>query len=404
MEGPVASAVSDRQTEQSPQPDYGRFAKAWAEVPNPVTENVPDVATGDGVSAFERVGPERDLMASTSAPIDGRARACWRLGGRSVHLHVVWAVVVAVAMLVCAGVTTASARAASWPFISARIVAHFSYSSGQTPEDLAIEPDGAADISLSIASQVARVSLDGRVQIVAELPQTGNCPVFNLPITTGIVRLADGSLDVVVCDGDADTGVWRVRAGHAPVQITHLPANSVPNDMAFDPRTGNLYIADSLLGVVWRVPSEGGPASVWASGPALQPISFAGANGAYVLGDSVYVSNSDQGTIVRIPIRADGTSGAIETVATGLAGVDNFTVLPGGIILTPLEDASQVVLVEPDGARVVLLTAADGLSNPVDVKLGLGGLYVADAAYLTQNDPNLLVARLDPGPWAGSTP
>jgi hypothetical protein len=296
-----------------------------------------------------------------------------------------------VAALLCASLTTATAGASTWQFIHSRIVARFSYSAGQTPEALAIEPNGAADISLSIASQVARVTLHGRVQILAQLPQAGSCPIFNLPITTGIVRLADGSLDVLVCDGTADTGVWRVAAGHTPVQIAKLPANSVPNGMALDPRTGYLYIADST-GLVWRVPSQGGTATVWASGPALQPVSFAGANGLFVLGDSVYVSNTDQETIVRFPIRADGTSGPLQTVATGLAGVDDFTVLPGGIILTPLEDASQVVLVTPGGQRVVLLTASDGLSNPVDVKLGPAGLYVADAAYITQTGGNLLVA------------
>jgi len=300
-------------------------------------------------------------------------------------------------------VASSPARAATWPVTHPRILAHLDLADGQTPEDLAVEPGGAVDVSLSEASEVARVSAEGKIQILARLPQAGNCPVFDLPITTGIVRLADGTLDVVDCDGTADTGVWQIRAHHAPVQIARLPADAVPNDMALDPRTGYLYVADSLLGVVWRIPSRGGAATVWASGPALAPLTFAGANGAYVFRGAVYVSNSDRGTIVRIPIRADGTAGAIQPLLSGLPGVDNFTVLPGNLILTPLEDANQVVLVHPGSTPRVLLTAADGLSSPVDVKLGRGTLYVADAAYITNSDPNLLVANFDAG-LAGATP
>src|SRR5215472_2908460 len=56
-----------------------------------------------------------------------------------------------------------------------RVVAHFDLSAGQTPEDMAVEPDGSADISFSEAAEVARVSLDGQVQVLGQLPRTGSC-------------------------------------------------------------------------------------------------------------------------------------------------------------------------------------------------------------------------------------
>src|SRR5260370_1061164 len=211
-------------------------------------------------------------------------------------------------------------------------------------------------------------------------------------MTTGLARLPGGALDVVVCTGNEHTGVWQSAGSRAPVQIAQLPAGSVPNDMAL--AGGQLYIADST-GAVWRIPADGGQAVRWASGAALDPVTFAGANGCYVQGGAVWVSNSDQGTILRIPIPAGGGAGPIQTVDTGLTeGVDNFTVLPGGQILMPLEDASEVILIQPGGTYQTVLTAADGLSNPVDVKVAGSTLYVADAAYITGVNANLLAARL----------
>jgi hypothetical protein len=114
-------------------------------------------------------------------------------------------------------------------------------------------------------------------------------------------------------------------------------------------------------------------------------------------GHAVWVSNTDQGTIAEIPVRANGSAGPIRTVVTGLAGqVDDFTVLGrDDAILAALNPSSQVVLIRPGAQPEVVLTAADGLSNPTDVAVRGDSIYVTSAAYFTRNDPNLLVARLD---------
>lgn len=48
----------------------------------------------------------------------------------------------------------------------------------------------------------------------------------------------------------------------------------------------------------------------------------------------------------------------------------------------------------PSGESVVL-TRDDGLSNPTSVALHGSTVYVTSAAFTTQQDPNLLLARLD---------
>lgn len=298
---------------------------------------------------------------------------------------------VAMAALAAAAVLTGAAPALASGPPAARILTTFSYAAGQTPEALAVAPDGTAYVSLSEASEVARVSLSGRTQVIARLPRGRTCPVFNVPISVGIVLLPGGALDVAVCDDDSDTGIWPVQAGHAPREITRLPEDSVPNGVALDPRTGYLYTTDSSLGIVWRSPASGGPAVAWAKSPALLPVSYAGANGCYVEGGAVWVSNTDRGTVIRIPIRGDGSAGPLGTVASGLAsaGLDDFTVLPGGRILMAEYVANRIVLIRPGGGTSVILS---GLNNPVDVMVSHRLMYVADSAYITGRLPNLLVA------------
>jgi sugar lactone lactonase YvrE len=240
------------------------------------------------------------------------------------------------------------------------------------------------------------VRLDGSVSVVGQLPKSGPCAPNPVSLSLGLVATNPGTIFLVDCTGNADTGVWLIHPDAAPVQIASLPANGFPNDMALDPARGELYIADSLLATVWRVPINGGAPVAWVSDTSLARTSFLGANGIAVHDDAVWVSNTDKGTIVRIPILGDGTAGPVQTVVTGLAGgVDNFTFVPGtDMILAAEVVANQVVLI--DGGQVhVLLTAADGLSNPTCVEVMNNTLYVGSGAVAGGTDPNLLIAHIN---------
>ena len=304
------------------------------------------------------------------------------------------AIVAAVAASVLAG-STGPAAAAGGPTVSnPHIVAHFDLSAGQTPEDIAVEPDGTADISFSEAVEAARVTLAGSVSVLGQLPRSGACPQSSAALSLGIARASDGTIFLVDCDGTADTGVWRISPGGSPVQIASLPANGFPNDMALDASQGQLYITDSVLATVWRVPTGGGAPVAWASDATLANTTFIGANGIAVHDGAVWVSNTDKGTLLRIPIRDDGTAGPVQTVATGLGAIDNFTFVPGtNTVVAALIVANQVVAIQ-DGHTRVLLTGADGLSSPTSVAIQNQTLYVGDSAVVTGKDPNLLIAHI----------
>lgn len=306
------------------------------------------------------------------------------------------AIAAAVACVLVSSTAVAAAATCDVTVSHPHVVAHLDENAGQTPEDVAVEPDGSADISFSAAGQVARLTPSGQVQVLGQLPRTGNCPVGGAPASLGLARSFDGTLYVIDCTGDANTGVWRISPGHAPVQLAALPPNGFPNDMVLDQAHGQLYIADSVLATVWRVPTSGGAPVAWATDPALARTSFLGANGITLHRGAVWVSNSDKGTILKAPVLPDGSAGPVQTVFSGLGTVDNIAFLPGtDLILAALPFADQVALIYPNGTIRPLLTAADGLSGTTAVDVRGGTVYVCDGAVITHTDPNLLTAHID---------
>ena len=140
-----------------------------------------------------------------------------------------------------------------------------------------------------------------------------------------------------------------------------------------------------------------GKAEVWASGQDLQPTAPGGfgVNGLKVHDGSGWVSNSSQGTLLRIPMLPDSAAGPTVEAATGLASIDDFSFTGhGNTLLVAQPGLNQVDLITPGGASRAVLTAASGLSGPSSVSVSGRTVYVTSAAYATGVDPNLLMARL----------
>jgi len=251
------------------------------------------------------------------------------------------------------------------------------------------------------------VSPDGQVRILAQLPEPAGgaaCPVLGPllrapALTVGIVRSHAGSLYVALCTGSPDQqGIWRVSPDGSASRIAALPANGIPNGMALDQRHGFIYVADSLLSVIWRVSIADGAVSAWARGPQLAPHGGLGANGLKLHDGAMWVSNTQLGTLMRILIRRDGSAAPIQTTATSLPGIDDFAFTGPGTsasVLAAINCFSTLVLIRPGGSKQTVLTAADGLSNPSAVAIRGGTLYLLSAAYLTQTDPSIMLATLD---------
>ncbi|MFG2838325.1 hypothetical protein ACGFYE_25335 [Streptomyces zaomyceticus] len=283
-----------------------------------------------------------------------------------------------------------------------RIVAHFDFAAGQNAENIALEPDGSADITFAFAHQVARVTEEGATTILATLPEVPDAqtPVGGA-VALGIARAHDGTLYVTYVTGTAKTGVWRVAPGGEPEQIGFFPADAFPNGLALDEKCGTLYTADTQRGTVWSLPVTGGTPTAWATGAALEPtaqIPF-GANGLKIHNGAVWVSNTAHATLLRIPIGPgpEHPAGPIETRATGLTSIDDFAFTGhGDTVLAALNQVDELELVRPDGTHRTVLTRADGLDNPTSVAVRAKTVYVNSAAFFNpvDPDPNLLLARI----------
>ncbi|QIQ03605.1 hypothetical protein [Streptomyces liangshanensis] len=295
---------------------------------------------------------------------------------------------------------TASASAVASPSTGQRVSVHFDLTKGQTPENIALAPDGDAYVTFAAGRQVAKVSRDGTTRILATLPEPADggihTPVLGFPLTVGIVRAQDGTLYFLYATGTADlTGLWRLRPGGTPQRIAALPEKGLPNGLALDARTRMLYITDSVLGTIWRVPTTGGTPTAWSTAPELASTGFLGVNGLKIHQGAVWATNLDKGTVLRIPVRPYGRAGRIRTEATGLQGIDDFAFTGhGDQLLATLNATSEVALVQPDGSHSIVLTPADGLQNPTAIALRGDIVHVTSAAYLTAKDPNLLRVHL----------
>jgi hypothetical protein len=209
-----------------------------------------------------------------------------------------------------------------------RTVAAFDSAAGQEPESVSITQDGSLIVSMlgflvGKPPELVRVSPSGQQTILV----TG--PVGDA--IGGNVIGPDGTIYYNVVSPDPSrSGVWRLSRHGAAQRITAMPAGQFLNGLILDSSNRTLYVADSVASTIWAIPASGGRAKAWLVDPALAPSpsgSGIGANGIEYHNGAVWFSNTDQGTLLRVPVAASGAPGPIHLIASNLAGIDDFEFL-----------------------------------------------------------------------------
>lgn len=273
----------------------------------------------------------------------------------------------------------------------------FNQAALETPESIAIDRRGNLYVSLALAGEVRKIAPDGTQSTLVVFP-IGPPVTFCGPFFNAVTGIALDRQErylyasVVSCELE-NRGVWRVSLATGEAELlAPLPLASIPNGIAWYRR--EVYVADSTLGLIWRVPEEGGAAEVWIDDPLLDGVSpfpgapAAGANGLQIFRNEVYVANASLGTIVVIPIEPDGSAGEPRihaTLPTGL-GCDDFALDVHGAIYCGTGPTNTLLRIDPDGSTEILLTAADGLDGPTAAAFGRRGrdrfnLYIANASF-----------------------
>ncbi|WSQ09379.1 hypothetical protein OG604_17280 [Streptomyces sp. NBC_01231] len=275
-----------------------------------------------------------------------------------------------------------------------KTAAAFDFASGDSPENITVNPDGSLTVSMlgvpaNKPPKLVRITSSGQRTTLVGGHQGDQI--------TGNTRGSDGTVYYNVNSDDASrAGTWKLPPHGRPQRLAALPADGLPNGLAIDPAGRTLYAADSGNGTVWAVPASGGAARVWLTGPELAPDPKAslklGVNGVRFHKGAVWVSNFNQGTLLRIPVDAHGTPGPINTVADNLPDVDDFSFLDDHsdtVFAAQNDTTDRVSVVHPNGTTETALTVDDGLASPTTTAVRGNQLVIANAGFNTPHDAKL---------------
>ncbi len=265
----------------------------------------------------------------------------------------------------------------------AQVVITYDPAAGEFPEGIAVDKSGNIYVSLDGLGQVRKISPDGSESLFVDFGEAG---------ALGLAVDAPGNVYVARNSGNPAThGVWRISPDGAGERLPGSEQIVFPNALAFDKR-GNLYVTETfglddagnfIDGAVWRIP-PGGSAELWIRHPSLAGVNWPdlpfpfpiGANGISYRHGALYVANTEQAHIVRIPVLKDGSAGMPEIITDdfeALFVLDGMALDVHGNIYALVIAQSKLVRIDPsDGSVTTLATAEDGLDFPASLAFGTG--------------------------------
>lgn len=157
-------------------------------------------------------------------------------------------------------------------------------------------------------------------------------------------------------------------------------AGSGLNALTFD-GAGNVYVSDSFEGAIWKTGPTGGAASKWAQDDALlkphgnPPF---GANGVAFNHDennkALFVANTADDKIIRIPVLANGAAGKAEEFTNSINGADGLIIDDEDRIWVCANQSDEIVVVQVVNVPKTPATPS-GIEGKVIAKLGdFGGI------------------------------
>ena len=173
-----------------------------------------------------------------------------------------------------------------------------------------------------------------------------------------------------------------------------FPNGGLCNDIAVA-KDGTVYATDTTGARVLRLKKGATAFEAWAADAML----LGTVDGVALLADgNVYVNSVGQGTLLRIPVKADGSAGAITKLETSrpLTQPDGMRSV-GSKTMLLVEGAGRLDEVTINGDKAEVKVLREGLTGPTAVTVAGGMAYVAEARLNFRNDPKL--RDQDPGPF-----
>lgn len=244
----------------------------------------------------------------------------------------------------------------------------FDPSRNELGENLVFDQDNNLFVSLALSNEVRRITPEGVQSTYATFDGAFGSFVVGLAIDD-----RTGDLFVAYDPIGQNPEVFVIHPDLSKQVIATFPLGGLVNGMTPDD-DGNLYIADSIAGVIWRVSSRGGTPVVWTDLHAPGNLPNITANGVKFDKHqrSLYVTMTAPGTILRVPVERDGRAGTPEVFADNVTP-DDFCFDEAGNLYLATQAGMSVLRIRPDGTREVLASAADGLQRTSAVLFGRRG-------------------------------
>lgn len=286
---------------------------------------------------------------------------------------------------VCAATSTAFGVAAKDDCARAPAVLASFVSGQDIPESVTTDDDG--NLYVSVGNTVQVRAPGGSFAVFGTLP----LPIAALGVKVG----PDG------CVYNASTSltetpgafVWKLCGAGSVEAFAELDQTGAPNDLAFDD-DGRLFVTDPLLGEIWKIDRDGRPEvflqhALLAGNPADPALIFrqVGVNG--IAFDrhhrALYVSNTDQGSILRIDMRASEPTPVVFAQDSLLRGADGIGFDASGKLFVAVNKSDTLVSVDRRG-RVEIVASGAPLDGPSSLVFGATHadqrtLYVMSSAF-----------------------
>ncbi len=145
-----------------------------------------------------------------------------------------------------------------------------------------------------------------------------------------------------------------------------FPSGSGPNALTFD-SLGNVYVSDSFRATIWRIPATGGAPAAWVSNPLLGTTGVPpfGANGIAFNNahTAMFVANTGNDTVVKIPVQSGFTAGTPEVFVNSINGADGLIIDASDNVWVAANQADEIVVVDPSGRAIAKLGDFEGIDE-----------------------------------------